>query len=68
MLTTSASAYPDDILAALSATDLARQAEKVEAFVNWLGMAVNVKKCAVTGILWGQARRNCSDKVISRLL
>ncbi len=28
-------------------------------------MAVNVKKCAVTGILWGQARRNGSDKVLS---
>jgi len=50
--TTSASAYADDMLAAaLSATHLARQAEKIEAFVNWSGMAVNVKKCAVTGIL-----------------
>jgi len=28
-------------------------------------MAVNVKKCAVTGILWGQARRNGNDKVLS---
>ncbi len=64
--TTSASAYADDVLAeALSATDLARQAEKIEAFVNWSGMAVNVKKCAVTGILWGQACRNGSDKVLS---
>ncbi len=64
--TTSASAYADDMLAAaLPATDLARQAEKIEAFVNWSGMAVNVKKCAVTGILWGQARRNGSDKVLS---
>ncbi len=53
------------LAAALSATDLARQAEKVEAFVNWSGMAVNVKKCAVTEILWGQARRNGSDKVLS---
>ncbi len=62
--TTSASAYADDMLAAaLSATVL--QAEKIEAFVNWSGMAVNVKKCAVTGILWGQARRNGSDKVLS---
>ena len=52
------------LAAALSATDLARQAEKIEAFVNWSGMAVNVKKCAVTGILWGQARRNGSDKVL----
>jgi len=64
--TTSASAYADDMLAAaLSATDLARQAEKIEAFVNCSGMAMNVKKCAVTGILWGQARRNGSDKVLS---
>ncbi|DBB13418.1 TPA: hypothetical protein ACH3X3_15251 [Trebouxia sp. C0006] len=53
------------LAAALSATDLARQAEKIEAFVNWSGMAVNVKKCAVTGIVWGQARRNGSDKVLS---
>ena len=29
---------------ALSATDLARQAEKIEALVNWSGMTVNVKK------------------------
>ncbi len=44
--TTSASAYADDMLAAaLSATALARQAEKIEAFVNWSGMAVNVRKC-----------------------
>ena len=64
--TTSASAYADDMFAAaLSATDLARQAEKIEAFVNWSGMAVNVKKCAVTGILGGQACRNGSDKVLS---
>ena len=49
----------------MSATDLARQADKIEAFVNWSGMAVNVKKCAVTGILWGQARRNGNDKVLS---
>jgi len=64
--TTSASAYADDMsAAALSATDLARQAEKIEVFVNWSGMAVNVKKCAVTGILWDQARRNGSDKVLS---
>ena len=64
--TTRASAYTDDMLAtALSATDLARQAEKIKACVNWSGMAVNVKKCAVTGILWGQARRNGSDKVLS---
>ena len=61
---TSASAYADDMLAAaLPAIDPARQAEKVEAFVNWSGMAVNVKKCAVTGILWGHARRNGIDKV-----
>ncbi len=53
------------LAAALSATDLARQAEKIEAFVNWSGMAVNVKKCAVTGMLWGQARRNGCDKVLS---
>ena len=33
--------------------------------VNWSGMAVNVKKCDVTGILWGQARRNGNDKVLS---
>ncbi len=64
--TTSASAYADDMFAAaLSATDLARQAEKMLAFENWSGMAVNVKKCVVTGILWGQARRNGSDKVLS---
>ena len=64
--TTSASASADDMLAAaLSATDLARQAEKIEAFVNWSGMAVNVKKRAVTGILWGQAHRNGNDKVLS---
>ena len=49
----------------LSATDLARQAEKIEAFVNWSGMAVNVKKCTVTGILWGQARRNGKVKLLS---
>ncbi len=62
----SASIYADDMLAtALSATDLARQAEKIEAFVNWSGMAVNVKKCAVTGILWGRARKNGNDKVLS---
>ncbi len=35
------------LAAALSATDLARQAEKIKAFVNWSGMAVNVNKCAV---------------------
>ena len=64
--TTSASAYADDMLAtALSATDLARQAEETEAFVIWSGMAVNVKKCAVTGILWGQACRNGNDQVLS---
>ncbi len=64
--TTSTSAYADDMLAAaLTASDLARQAEKIEAFVNWSGMAVNVKKCAVTGILWSQARKNGSDKVLS---
>jgi len=64
--TTSASAYADDMLAAaLSATDLARQAEKIEAVVNWSGMAANVKKCVVTGILWGQVCRNGSDKVLS---
>ena len=64
--TTSASAYADDMLAAaLSATDLARQVDKIEAVVNWSGMAVNVKKCVVTGILWGQACRNGNDKVLS---
>lgn len=64
--TTSTSAYADDMLAAaLSASDLTRQAEKIEAFVNWSGMAVNVKKCAVTGILWGQACKNGNDKVLS---
>ena len=67
--TTSASAYADDMLvaalSALSATDLAQPAEKIEASVNWLGMAVNDRKCAVTGILWDQARRNGSDKVLS---
>ncbi len=62
----STSAYTDDMLAAaLSATDLARQAGKIEAFVSWSGMAVNVGKCAVTGILWVQARRNGSEKVLS---
>ena len=55
----SASAYAYDIVATV---DLARQAEKIEVFVNW-SMAVSVKKCAVTGILWGQAYRNGSDKV-----
>ncbi len=53
------------LAAALSASDLAKQAEKIEAFVNWSSMAVNVKKCDVTGILWGQAHRNGSDKVLS---
>jgi len=64
--TTSASACADDMLAAaLSATDLAGQAEKIEAFVNWSGMAVNVQQCAVTEMLWGQARINGSAKVLS---
>jgi len=64
--TTSASAYADDMLAAaLSATDLARQAEKIEAFANWSGMAVNVQKCAATEMLWAQAQRNGSDTVLS---
>ncbi len=49
----------------LSATDLTRQAENLEAFVNWLGMSVNVKKCAVTGLLWGQALRTGRDKGLS---
>jgi len=31
------------LAAALSASDLAKQAEKIEAFVNWSSMAVNVK-------------------------
>jgi hypothetical protein len=53
------------LAAALSTTDLARQAEKIEAFVNWSGMAANAKKRAVTGILWGRACRNGSDKVLS---
>jgi len=30
--------------ATLTASDLARQAKKYEAFVNWLGMAVNIKR------------------------
>ncbi len=51
--------------ATLTASDLARQAKKYEAFVNWSGMAVNIKKCAVTGTMWGQAPRSDSDKVLS---
>ena len=51
MLTTPQAHLHTLLATPLSATDLARQAEKIEAFVNWSGMAVNVKKCAVTGIL-----------------
>ena len=43
--TTSVSAYADDMLAAaLPATDPARQAEKIEAFVNWSGMTVKCQE------------------------
>ena len=65
MLTTPQAHLHTLLATPLSATDLARQAEKIEAFVAWSGMAVNVKKCVVTGILWGQTRRNCSDEVLS---
>ena len=41
-------------------------AQKVQAFVAWSGMTVNCKKCAITGILCGQAHRDGSSNVLSK--
>ena len=50
--TTSGLAYADDLAAATSSpSGLPTQALKIEAFVSWSGMAVNLQKCAVTGTL-----------------
>ncbi len=46
-------------------SELDAQAKKIEAPVDWSGMAVNVQKCAVPGVLWGQAQRSGSIRVLS---
>ena len=65
--TNSSNAYADD-LAAITSTiaNLKTQALKIEAFTSWSGMTMNCKKCAVTGVLWGQAQHNGSDNVLSQ--
>ena len=64
-LQNSSSAYADD-LAAMTSThnDMQIQAEKIDAFVNWLGLKVNCQKCVITGILYKQAHGD--DNVLSR--
>ena len=64
--TTSNLAYADD-LAAMTASfaDVKVQAQKVQAFVAWSGMTVICKKCAITGMLYGQAQRDGSSNVLS---
>ena len=64
---TSSSCLPDD-LAAMTANfaDMKVQAQKVQAFVAWSGVTVNCKKCAITGMLYGQAQRDGSSSVLSK--
>ena len=48
----SAAAYADDLLvAARTFEDLQVQARKINSYLQWSGMQVNHKKCAVTGML-----------------
>lgn len=42
------------------------QAQKVQAFVAWSGMMVMWKKCAITGMLYGQAHRDGSSSILSK--
>ena len=65
--TTSNLAYADDLAAMTgSIADMKVQAQKVQAFVAWSGMMVNCKKCAITGMLYGQAQRDGSSSVLSK--
>ena len=60
-------AYADDLAAMTnSIADMKVQAQKVQAFVSWSGMTVNCKKCAITGILYGQAHRDGSSSVLAK--
>ena len=59
-------AYADDLAAMTnSIADTKVHAQKVEAFVAWIGVTVNCKKCAITGMVYGQARRDGSSSVLS---
>lgn len=62
----SSNAYADD-LAVITSTvgDLDRQANQIEAFTGWSGMAVRCKKCALHILLHGQAYNNGHDNVLS---
>ena len=60
-------AYADNLAAMTnSIANMRVQAQKIQAFVNWSGMTVNCKKCAITGMLYGQAHRDGSSSVLSK--
>ena len=65
--TISSLAYADDLAAMTNIiADMKAQAQKLQAFVAWSGMTVNCKKCAITSILYGQAHRDGSSRVLSK--
>ena len=60
-------AYADDLAVVTNSfADTKVQAQKVQAFVAWSGMTVTCKKCAITGMLYGQAHRGGSSSVLSK--
>ena len=60
-------AYADDQAAMTnSIADMKVQAQKVQAFVAWSGITVSCKRCDITGMLYGQARRDGSSSVLSK--
>ena len=60
-------AYADDLAAMTnSIADMKMQAQKIQAIVAWSGMTVRCKKCVVTGMLYGQAHRDGSSRVLSK--
>ena len=60
-------AYADNLAAMTSSVaDMKVQAQKIQAFVAWSGMTVNCRKCAIVGMLHGQAHRDGSSSVLSK--
>ena len=52
-------AYADDlVLITENVSDMRIQARKLERFLNWAGLSVNHKKCAITGAAHGWAADN----------
>ena len=64
--TTSNLAYADDLAAMTSIADMKLQAQKIQEFLTWSAMAVNCKKCAIKGMLYGQTHKDGSNNALSK--